>query len=128
MRRILAVLSIVGLAVMACGGGGGGANSPEDAVNGMFNALKSGDLDAMAQYMPADERAEFENMSDEEKQMAEGMLAMFGEIDVKVLGSEIEGEEAVVTIELTFMGETEQDEVELMMEDGRWVVTDGGMF
>lgn len=128
MRRILAVLSIAGLAVMACGGGGGGASSPEAAVNGMFNALKNGDLDAMAQYMPADERAEFDNMSSEEKEMTEGMLVFFSDIDVKVLGSEIDGEEAVVTIEITFMGETEEDEVELMLEDGRWVVTSGGMF
>jgi hypothetical protein len=128
MRKILAVLGIAGLAIMACGGGGGGASSPEDAVNGMFAAMKDGDLDAMAQYLPADERGEIESMSDEDKEMAQAMFAMLGDMDVKVLGSEINGEEAVVTIEVTFMGETEEDEVELMMEDGKWVVTSGGMF
>lgn len=128
MRKLLAVLSIAGLAMMACGGGGGGASSPEDAVNGMFNAMKDGDFDAMAQYMPADERAEIENMSDEDKEMAQAMLAMLGDMDVKILGSEIDGEEAVVMVEMTFMGETEEDEIELVLEDGSWVVVNGGMF
>lgn len=128
MRKILAVLGIASLAMMACGGGGGGASTPEDAVSGMFDALKAGDLDAMAQYLPADERAEIENMSDEDKEMAQAMFAMLGDMDIEILGSEIEGDEAVVMVEITFMGETEEDEVELMMEDGKWVVTEGGMF
>lgn len=128
MRKLLAVLGIAGLAMMACGGGGGGASSPEDAVNGMFSAMKNGDFDAMAQYLPADERAEIENMSDEDKEMAQSMLAMLGDMDIKILGSEIDGEEAVVMVEMTFMGETQEDEIDLVLEDGSWVVTDGGMF
>lgn len=128
MRKLLAVLGIAGLAMMACGGGGGGASSPEDAVNGMFSALKNGDFDAMAQYLPADERAEIENMSDEDREMAGAMMAMLGDMDIKILGSEIDGEEAVVMVEITFMGETEEDEIELVMENGSWVVVSGGMF
>jgi hypothetical protein len=127
MRKILAVLGIAGLALMACGGGGGGASSPEDAVQGMFDALKAGDLDAMAQYLPADERAEIENMSDEDKEMAEAMFTMFGDIDLEIIGSEIDGETAVVQVKVTMMGETQEDEVELMMEDGSWVITSGGV-
>ncbi len=127
MRKILAVLSIAGLALMACGGGGG-ASSPEDAVNGMFAALKSGDIDAMVQYMPEDERSEITDMSDEEKEMVEGMLVMMSAIEYEIKGSEIDGDIAVVTIEISFMGETEEEEVELMLENGNWVVTSGGMF
>ncbi|RKZ09708.1 hypothetical protein DRQ25_05410 [Candidatus Fermentibacteria bacterium] len=127
MRKILAVLSIAGLALMACGGGGG-ASSPEDAVNGMFAAMKSGDIDAMAQYMPEDERSEITDMSDEEKEMVEGMLVMMAAIEYEIKGSEIDGDVAVVTIEISFMGETEEEEVELMLENGSWVVTSGGMF
>ncbi len=127
MRKILAVLSIAGLALMACGGGGG-ASSPEDAVNGMFAAMKSGDIDAMAQYMPEDERSEITDMSDEEKEMVEGMLAMMAAIEYEIKGSEIDGDVAVVTIEISFMGETEEEEVELTLENGSWVVTSGGMF
>ena len=127
MRKILAVLSIAGLALMACGGGGG-ASSPEDAVNGMFAAMKSGDIDAMAQYMPEDERSEITDMSDEEKEMVEGMLVMMSAIEYEIKGSEIDGDIAVVTIEISFMGETEEEEVELMLENGSWVVTSGGMF
>jgi hypothetical protein len=126
MRKILVVLSIAGLALMACGGGG--ASSPEDAVNGMFDAMKSGDIDAMAQYMPEDQRSEITDMSDEEKEMVQGMLAMMSAIEYEIKGSEIDGDYAVVTIEITFMGETEEEEMDLMLENGTWVVTSGGMF
>ena len=126
MRKILAVLSIAGLALMACGGGGG-ASSPEDAVNGMFAAMKSGDIDAMAQYMPEDERSEITDMSDEEKEMAQDMLAIMGDMEMEIKSTEIDGETAVVTIEVTFMGNTDEDEVELMLENGSWVITSGGM-
>jgi len=125
MRKFLAVLSIAGLALMACGGGGG-ASSPEDAVKGMFDAMKSGDIDAMAQYMPEDQRSEITEMSDEEKEMVQGMLAMMSAIEYEIKGSEIDGDVAVVTIEITFMGETEEEDVELMKENGVWVVTEGG--
>jgi len=126
MRKILAVLGFAGLIVMACGGGG--ASSPEDAVNGMFDAMKSGDIDAMAQYLPEDERSEITDMSDEEKEMIQGMLAMMSAIEYEIKGTEIDGDVAVVIIEMTFMGETNEEEVELMMENGNWVVVSGGMF
>jgi hypothetical protein len=127
MRKILAVLGVVGLAVMACGGGG--ASSPEDAVNGAFNAMKAGDIDAMAQYMPEDQRSEMTDMSDEDKEMMQGFLSMMAAMEFKVTGSEIDGEIAVVTMETTFMGETSETEVELILENGSWVITsDGGMF
>ena len=127
MRKILAVLSIAGLALMACGGGGG-ASSPEEAINGMLAALKSGDIDAMAQYMPEDERSEITDMSDEEKEMVQGMLSMMAAIEYEIKGSEIDGDVAVVTVEISFMGETEEEEMELTLENGSWVVTSGGMF
>jgi len=126
MRKILAVLAVTGLVFMACGGGG--ASTPEDAVKGAFDAMKSGDIDAMAQYMPEAERSEITEMSDEEKEMMQGMLAIMGDMEVKVLGSEIDGDHAVVSVEITFMGETEEEEVDLMNENGSWVITSGGIF
>ena len=124
MRKILAVLGVVGLAVMACGGGG--ASTPEDAVNGMYNALKTGDLDAMMQYAPASER---EEITDEDREEFQSMAGMFESMEFEVIGSEIEGDEAVVTIEMTFMGQSSEEEMELMKENGSWVITGGaGMF
>ncbi len=115
MRKILAVLSIAGLVFMACGGG---ASSPEDAVNGMFDAMKSGDIDAMAQYLPEDERSEITEMSDEEKEMVQGMMAMTSAIEYEIKGTVIDGETAVVTVEVTFMGNTDEQEMDLMLENG----------
>lgn len=126
MRKILAVLSLAGLVFMACGGGG--ANSPEDAVKGMFDAMKSGDIDAIAQYMPEEMRSEITDISDEEKEMFEGMLAIMAPEGLEIKSSEIDGETAVVTIEFTMMGETQEEELELMLENGSWVVVSGGMF
>ncbi|MCD4700363.1 MAG: DUF4878 domain-containing protein [Candidatus Aegiribacteria sp.] len=127
MRKILGVLGFVGLVVMACGGGGG-ASSPEDAVNGMFNAMKSGDIDAMAQYLPESDRSEITEMSDEEKEMVEGMLTMMSTIEYEIKNCEIDGETAVVTMEVSFMGETDEQDVDLILENGSWVVTSGAMF
>ncbi|MBN1434846.1 DUF4878 domain-containing protein [Candidatus Fermentibacterales bacterium] len=126
MRKIVAGFAIIAL-FTACGGGGG-ASDPEAAVKGMFDAMKSGDLDAMAQYMPAEAREELANMSDEDKEMTEGMLSMFSAVEFNILGSEVEGETAVVTVEIDFMGQKQEEEIELMLEDGKWVVTEGGMF
>ena len=126
MRRLFAGVAVVALGLLiACGGGG--ASNPEAAVKGMFDAMKSGDIDGMMQYMPADER---EELSDEEREMAQGMMAMFAELEYEIVGSEVseDGETATVTVKITFMGETEEDDIDLMMEDGSWVVTNGGMF
>lgn len=122
MRKILAVLGVVGLAVMACGG----ASNPEDAVKGAFDAMKSGDIDAMAQYMPEAERSEITDMSDEDKEVMQGMLSMMAALEYNIVSSEVDGETALVNVEFTFMGETSEDEVELMLENGSWVITSGG--
>ena len=111
---------------MACGGGGGGASTPEEAVNGVFNAMKSGDIDAMAQYMPEAERSEITDMSDEDKEVMQGMLSMMAALEYNIVSSEVDGETALVNVEFTFMGETSEDEVELMLENGSWVITSGG--
>ncbi len=123
MRKILAVISVAGLVIMTCGGGGG-AGSPEDAVNGMFTALKNADIDAMMQYMPESER---ETISDEDREMAESMLGMMSDIEFEILNSEVDGDNATVTINFTFMGDTQEQDIDLMKENGRWVVTNGGM-
>ena len=122
----LAVLGVVGIVVMACGGDGGGASTPEDAVNGAFNAMKSGDIDAAAQYMPEADRSEINDMSDEDREMMQGTFATMSEMEFNVLSSEIDGETAVVTVEMTTMGQSMKQEVDLIKENGRWVMTGGG--
>jgi len=126
MRKILAVLGLAGLVIMACGGGGG-ASTPEDAVTGFFDAMKSGDIDAMMQYAPEAERGE---ITEEDREMFAAVAGMMESMELNVVGSEIDGDEAVVTVEITFMGETNEEEIDLMKENGSWVITDGagGMF
>lgn len=125
MRRLFAGVAVVALGLLiACGGGG--SSNPEAAVKGMFDAMKAGDLDAMMEYMPEAERQE---LTDEDREMAEGMLGMLSEMEYEILGSEVseDGETATVTVEMTFMGQTQEEEIDLMKENGKWVVSGGGM-
>ncbi len=126
MLRGLLVAGIAVLAFIGCGGNGGGG--PEDAVQGMFDAVKAGDLDAMAEYMPAEARAEFDSMSADDREMARNMLGMLREIEFEILGSEVDGNQAVVHVSVTFMGDSQEDDIELIKEDNKWVITEGGMF
>ena len=119
MRKFLVILGIIGLVAMACGGGPG---NPEDVVKGYLNAMQSGDIDGMMQYMPESER---EEMTDEEKEMAEEMLSFMSAIEFEIIGSEIDGGEAVVILEINFMGQLQEQEVKLYLENGKWVLEEG---
>ncbi len=128
MRRIAALLGLAGLVLMACGGGGASASNPEDAVNGFLSAMKDADIDAMMQYVPEAER---EEMTDEDKAMAEGMLGMMSDLDWTITGSEVseDGNSATVTVELSVMDmPAEEEEIALIKEGGGWVISEGGMF
>ncbi len=125
MRRVFAGVAIAALGLLiACGGGG--SSNPEAAVKGMFDALKAGDIDAMMEYMPEADRSE---ITDEEREMFQGMAGMFESFEYEIVGSEVseDGETATVTVKTTFMGETSEEDIELMMENGKWVVPGGGM-
>ncbi len=113
MRKFLVVLSIVGLALMACGGGGAG--NPEDAVQGFFDAVKDGNIDKAAEFIQG-------GIPEDERPMLAEMGPVFEMMEIEVTGSEIaeDGENAVVFFSIGFMGETTEDEIELILDDGNW--------
>jgi hypothetical protein len=120
MRKILAALGIAGLVLMACGGGGAG--NPEDAVSGFFEAIKNGDVDAASNYIQG-------GIPEEERGMVAEIGPMFEMMELEVTGSEIaeDGNTAVVFISISFMGETDTDEVEVVLVDGSWKLAEFDM-
>ncbi len=119
MRKLLAVLSIAGLVIMACGGSGAG--NPEDAVKGFYDALKGGDIDKASEFIVGGIPEESRPMFDEIGPMMEMM-------EFEVTGSEIaeDGESAVVFTSTGFMGETQEDEVECVIDGGAWKMVGAG--
>jgi len=113
MRKVFLLSGLVGMLLIACGGGAAG--NPEDAVTGFFDALKAGDADKAAEYVvggiPEDQRA-----------MLEGIGPMMEAMELSVTGSTIseDGQTAVVTISFSFMGETDTDEMNCILDNGTW--------
>lgn len=130
----------IALTLAACGGG---SDTPDGAVEGFLdggaedvvNALLDGDADAAAsaaeEYLCAEDIDEvrqaadqFASLSEEERDQA---LEMSGDIlaEVKDLSYEIgevteEGDTATVEVSVTVGGETTEDTIDLVKEDGDW--------
>lgn len=113
MRKLLAVLGIAGLVIMACGGGGAG--NPEDAVKGFYDALKGGDVDKASEFIVG-------GIPEEERPMFAEIGPAIGMMEFEVTGSEIseDGNSAVVFTSIDFMGDVQEDEVEVVLDNGVW--------
>ena len=111
MRKVSLLFGLVGMILMACGGAGAG--SPEDAVAAFFDAIKAGDADKASELVVG-------GIPEEERAMLSQLAPMMEAMELEVTGSTIEGETAIVTISITFMGETETDEVPCILDGGVW--------
>jgi len=116
MLRIVSATIIVGLLVLACGGGAG---SPEAAVKGFFDAMKDGDIDKAITYLPDGE------VDDDTKAGLEMAAAFINMMEIEIVGSEIDGDEAVVTVKMTIMGEETEEDLPLILEGGSWKLSEG---
>jgi len=117
LKKLFIGLTIVALLGFACGGSAG---NPEATVNKFFDAMKEGDADAAAECVLG-------GMTDEEKEIFATMAPFMAEMEIETNGFEIDGDAAIVYIELKFMGETQEDEVDLVLEDGQWKLVEGGL-
>ncbi len=150
MKKLLIITAIVAM-IAGCGA----AMGPKATVEKAFNALKTGDGKALIECMSAEQIAELNTSIEEMKANPEESAQMMAFIGVEVTAEEItaldaagfvtlllqsemfgaefaemeitfgaeriEGEQAWV--EVTTDGETE--EVMLVKEDGRWVISEG---
>lgn len=97
MRAFAAAL--VGLVVVACGGGGGPAgtpthDSPEGAVRGLVDAMAANDLKGAADWVAPDERSDFTSAIDESKQL--GLTISFHVKDFSITSVSSSGDQATV--------------------------------
>lgn len=126
MRKFLAGMAAISLLLVASASAGDGADNPEEAVEGFLNAMKTCDAEAIVEYLPAGEDQEFtdEDLEELEEEL-EGMSDMMSEMEFDITGSEVEGDNATVTAELTIMGQLIEEEYEVMKQNGKWVMASG---
>ncbi len=116
MLRVISGAVIIGLLVLACGGGAG---SPEAAVKGFFDAIKEGDVDKALTYMPDSE------VNEDTRAGLEMASAFIDMMEIEIIGSEIDGDKAIVTVKMTIMGEETEDEIALVLEGCSWKLSEG---
>lgn len=110
---MIAVLVL--LTVGACGGGHATAKELGQAMAEAFNDK---DTDALVDLACEADRAEAEAMD-----LKEVMGAAFNqEIKVSVAKVDENGDQGVVTLNLTADGKTVPEDFEVQMEDGDWVI------
>lgn len=104
-------------------------SSPQKVAKAFVETLcMEGDLKGAKKYLASDLKADFDEVEDfaEGWEALEEMGVKFK--DIKVVDSEKDGKEAVVTIEMkiSFFGESEKQEIEisLIKEKGKWRVSD----
>ncbi len=130
MKKILLFLSIA-LVFTACNPG----SSPKSAVDGLFTAMKNGNLDEMKKYITKSDVSmiemgeKFMNALDPDavKKAKEKMTSEFKDkvknVSYTLKDEKITGDNATVTAEITDNGKTESHNFELVKEDGVWKVS-----
>lgn len=114
VKKLLVITAIIGLLGLSCGSAG----NPEQTVNSFYDALVAGDADAAAECVEG-------GMTDEEKEMMAAMGPFLADMELNTTGHEIDGDYAIVYAEMTFMGETETEEIVLVLVDGDWKLVEG---
>lgn len=101
------------------------------SVNGLFNAMKEGDLDKMTSFMTKESNADFNKMfgevSPEELKLAKAeavkmLKEMMKDATIKIDKVTITGDKAVVENTAVVDGKEDKEPVELVREDGAWKV------
>lgn len=100
MKKLLALLLCFTLMIVFAGCGG---ESPDQAVNKAFDALKAADIETASQYISYDEltkevQSKGENANVESEQMLKLMLK---NLKYKIISSTVDGDSAAVKAEIT---------------------------
>ena len=122
LRMLLLTVS-VSLLLFACGGG---SSTPEVVAEKYFEAVKNVDFDGIRSCLSKDAIVGFDrgiaSLGDEDiKQIKEQSAT--GE-EIKVLRSEINGDNAIVYFEQTHGDHSHEYQIPLVKENGEWKITD----
>lgn len=130
MKKILLALLLI-TGITACNTESG---EPTATIDGMFVAMKSGNLDSMKKFITKSDRSMLEtgekllNSIDPEAitKMKEKMITEFKEksktVNYKLKNEKIDGDHATVDAEISENGKTSSHTFELVKEDGAWKI------
>jgi hypothetical protein len=145
MKRILLAL-FVATAFIACNSNDAGpsSSSPTATMDGMFNAMKNGNIDDFKKFITKEDATMMEEGmklvsrldSGFVKKAKETMEREFREkaknVTYKLKNEKLSGDNATVDAEVTDGGKTETHTFNLVKEDGTWKISlsksDDGMF
>jgi len=140
MKKTLLILSLITV-LASCKHAD--TNTPTAAIDGMFTAMKNGNIEETKKYISRTDVAMLEAgeslMSSIDsaavRKMKEKMTNAFKEkvkdVSYKLKNEKINGDNATVDVEVTGNGETGSHTLDLVKEDGTWKVAlskSGGMF
>ncbi len=145
MKKIIFILAIAtGLAACNSNDAGPSTSSPTATIDGMFNAMKNGQIDDFKKFITKNDAAMIEegmrlaNSIDSNlvKKAKETMADEFKEkvknVSYKLKNEKIDGDNATVDAEVTENGKTETHAFNLVKEDGAWKIalskSGNGMF
>lgn len=115
-KKITAILCVI--AVLSFLAACGSANDPETVAKAFMNAIKDGDFEKAAGYATKESSKTLLMLSAfGEEEMGE-QTGELEELDFKITGSKIDGDNATVTIE----SEGQASTLILAKEDGNWKV------
>lgn len=120
------LVALLGCTLLACGGGGAAASTPEGTVRNYLSAMQSQDVERMAACSTGQEK---EDILDTGQDMFSGVNTIrISNIDIEVV-SQSEDEamvEATYHIKVTMEGGTYEDDnygsADLVKIDGKWYI------
>jgi len=135
MKKIIFILAIAtSLAACNSNDAGPSTSSPTATIDGMFNAMKNGQIDDFKKFITKNDAAMIEegmrlaNSIDSNlvKKAKETMADEFKEkvknVSYKLKNEKIDGDNATVDAEVTENGKTETHAFNLVKEDGAWKI------
>ncbi len=127
MRRVMGVVTVLAVAAMMIGcGGGGNYSSPKATAEAMHAAAKGGDKDAFMACFDKETRETFAEIEKLAKEGGKGKgVAEFtdkiGKSKVEFGEPKIDGDKA--TMSITMDGKKEKQPMQFVKEGGEWKVT-----
>lgn len=141
MKKIILVFSVI-VALVSCAGTD--TNTPTAAIDGLFNAMKAGDIEGAKKFITKNDVALFESAEKlvanvdpaAVQRMKDSMISNFKEksktVTYSLKNEKINGSTATVDAEVTDGSHKESQTINLLKEDGSWKVSlmnsSGGMF
>ena len=120
MKKVLFFFCAFAMMMFMTSCGGADTSTPEGVADAYMKCAANQDVDGMVALMDLDDKT---------KDTIKGLLALgmseFKDISYKILDTKVDGEKAVVNVEISKGGEKKTDKVNVKKKDGKWYVDAG---